>query len=553
MADNPFANSYQAILDPNQGGTIMGAIGGLMGAPTARQAQGSATGNALKELSALRDQGLPPQQALIKFLQTPGGQEFFTNAGPDGLKTLVDGLAATQPPAPTLHNLGKGGQLYATQPGQTEAKLVANNPETFAPTKAGPGEMLFDRNGNKLAENTNAPQDTAEIQNFKFYTSQISKLPKAEIERLALLKLDPGKTTAATEAIDTLVKNYGLDARTGEALKAGALSIQPILNSAGQDTGLRTIVDLTSPGGPKSMLINSQSENITPGSTPSAQPVPGSTPASGAATGKLPAATPADVPTVNNSKTTGNPSFGTKADMALGSSPVSKVLGAATKVSEAINPRLIIESGAQANDRETMLNSLRSNLQAIGTIGGGFSSNKGLIQGYVDTYLDRGFFTSSPHSQVQKLIRLNEVANQNIQEETQRYNDSTQPNEVKKQAAETVAGWQRVLKSMPTYDQLISQEKAIREGKAGAPTVSGAVNTMIESGAKALTEGKRQAQEVQTANPNMTGGTAIEAMTDQQLLQTDPRSLKREDQIKFLRRLDKMQKSRSTNGSTVAR
>ena len=86
MADNPFTSSYHSILDPGQSGTIMGTIGGLMGAPTASQAAGSATGQALQELSALRDQGLSPQQSLLKFFQTPTGHDFFVNAGPNGLK-----------------------------------------------------------------------------------------------------------------------------------------------------------------------------------------------------------------------------------------------------------------------------------------------------------------------------------------------------------------------------------------------------------------------------------------------------------------------------------
>src|SRR6185369_1280309 len=180
----------------------------------------------------------------------------------------------------------------------------------------------------------------------------------------------------------------------------------------GQDTGQVNIVDLTTN---QSVLLDPTKQGAPAEQGAPQQALPGATPSTGAPVGTLPGV---PVPKPRPSGTQGNPAFGSKEDMALGSGPVSKVLGAATKVTEAIDPRLIIDEGAKANDRETMLGTLRSNLQSIGTIGGGLSSNKGLIEGYVKTYLDQGFFTSSPHSQVQKLIRLHEVAQKNIEDET---------------------------------------------------------------------------------------------------------------------------------------
>lgn len=555
MADNPFAGSYNAILDPNQGGTIMGAIGGMLGAPTARQASGAATGRALQELSALKEQnGGNPQQALLKWFQTPSGQDYFTNAGPDGLKALVDGLQATQAPAPTLHNVAEGGQLYATNPGSADPRLVASNPKRYPNTTLGPQDKMFDANGQQLAENTNIKGDEpADIKSFKFF-AQVNGTNAADLKRIAGLKLDPSsvdKTTVASQSIDEMVTAGRVSPELGQALKAGTIKVLPVKNEFGQDTGAISVYDMSNPSAGVQLL------SPQAGSPPNAKPAPGTNADSGAATGVLPAAKPApaapqlgpDGKPIPQKTTAGNKAFGTKEDMALGAGPVSKVLGTATKLSEAIDPRLIIEQGAQANDRATMLGTLRSNLQSIGTIGGGLSSNKGLIEGYVKTYLDQGFFDSSPHSQVQKLIRLHEVATKNIEDETARYHDKNLPNEVKKQAAETVAGWQRVLGSMPTYDTLIKQEKDIREGKAGAPTVSGAANAIIGAGSKALTETKKQITDVQNANPGLAGAPNIDTMSDQELLAVDPRTLPdRTSKIKLLRRLDTLSKGGAKRG-----
>ena len=526
MADNPFS----ALLDPSKQGTLTGFIGGVMGNPTASQAAGSATGEALRELSALREQGLSPQQALLKWFQTPRGQDYFTQAGPDGLKQLTDGLMATQPPAPTLHNVAEGGQLYATNPGSADPRLVASNPKRYPNQVLGPQDQMYDANGKPLAENTNQKRGEvpADVQSFQYF-AQLSGLPQDEIKRLAGLKLDPtaNKSTVESNAIDDLVERFGLAPDLANKLKAGIIKVLPLKNSVGQDTGAVTIVDMTT--GSAQMLDPNRS-GVPSTTQPQTGTAPGTTPATGAGTGVLPPA----VKPEKKSATEGNPAFGNKKDMALGAGPVSKVLGAATTLSEAVDPKLIIDEGAKARDRETMLNTLRSNLQSIGTIGGGLSSNKGLIEGYVRTYLDQGFFTSSPHSQVSKLIRLHEVANKNIEEESARANNPNLPNEVKKNAFETVAGWERVLSSMPSYETLVEQEKAIRDGTAGAPTIAGAGKAILGAGARVLTEGKRQAKEVQDA----TQGPDFAAAPLQELLQIDPRTLKREDKIKLLRRLD---------------
>lgn len=529
MADNPFSG-YKAILDPNQPGTIMGAIGGLMGAPTRAQAQGSATGRALQELSALKQRGASNQQALMQWFQTPSGQDYFTNAGPDGLKTLADGLTSMTPPAPTVQNVPEGGQLYSVD-ASGKPTLAASNPRSYAPSILKPGDQAFDRSGNMIGQNTNpvSSEDPADVKSFKFFT-KLAGLPSVEIKKLAALKADPtpnDPNSVKNQAIERLVRNYGLDPQLADAIRADTIKVIPMKNDTGQDTGDVMVYDLANPSGGAKVIRQSASSDVAP--------APGSTPAAGGRAGVLPPAPSASAP----SAVAENPAFGSKDDMALGAGPVSKVLGAATTMSEAVDPSLIIEQGAQAKDRQTMLGALRSNLQALGTVGGGLGSNKALIEGYTKTYLDDGFFTSSPHSQVSKLIRLHEKATQHIEEETQRARNKSLPNEVKKNAQEFVAGWQRVLSSMPSYETLVKQEAAIRAGTAGAPTVGGAAKTLVEGASRALTKGKQQADEASSALPK---GVDIDKIPDAELFSVEIDGLDRASKIKLLRRLEALQK-----------
>lgn len=554
MPDNPFS----ALLNPDKTGTLTGFVGGLMGNPTASQAAGSATGTALQELAALKQGGLDNQQALLKFFQTPSGHDYFSNAGPDGLKQLAEGLQQMTPPAPVLNNVAPGGKLFATTPGGGTTQ-VGDNPQQFPNQVLGPQDMQFNGKGEKLAENTNVKGDVpSDVRSFTYF-ADLAKIPTAERQRLAQQKLDPTKTSVESEAIDQLAEKYGLDPRTQQALKAGTIKLVPMKNNQGQDTGAQVLIDISNPNG-GAQIINPSNVPI-PGRA-GGTAMPGTTAETGAAVGVLPATqqpqpmsgSPGEVmapvapgPTGRSnqsSKTLGNKGFGTIDNMALGASPVSKVLGAATKITEAVSPSLIIDQGAQANDRQTLLDTLRSNLQAIGTIGGGLSSNKTLIEGYVKTFLDQDFFGASPHSQVSKLIRLSETADKNIADETARANDASQPHEVQKQAYETVAAWQRVKQSMPSYDTLLQQEKAIRDGTAGAPTIAGAGKALIDAGGKALTEGKKQATEV-AREAGVGKSVDIDSINDPAaLVAIDPRTLNIDQKRKLIYKLGKLKSGR---------
>lgn len=538
--ENPFANA----LRPERGG-LPGFIGGMMGVRTTDQAQGSATGSALAAIANLRAGGKTTQQAAMEFFKTPEGQDFFTNAGPDGLKNLAGGLAQMQPPSPTMNNVAPGGMLTATdQNGNTS--VAASNPQTFAPTNLGPGHIAVDRNGKTLAENTNPDPSAipADVRSFSFF-SQLAKLPPDEIKRLATLKADPtkgGPNSVMSEAVDNLVKN-GLDFRTGEAMKAGQLKVLPLKNSMGQDTGAATVIDLTT-NPPTIQVLDPANNKIPSAAIPNAGALPGASPDTGASVGVLPQTTveptdrAASIPK-NNPKY-----FGDKSTMFLASGPIAKGLAAASGVTEMVDPTKIIPGGAKATDRQQLIDTLRSDLSAMGQMGEGWV-NKGILSGYLKL-APSGDILESPHQAIQKAIRLSEHVQQEIDAQTDVYNDKTLPIEQRKKSQAIIQGWQRVQRDLPTPDEMAKMEKAIREGTAGAPTISGAVREVTDMAGKALTSGKKEVGKAVDEHGLGTNQPNIDAMnTPQELLAVDPRSLNRENKIKYLRKIDALKRKPS--------
>lgn len=545
--ENPFANAMR----PNNGG-LPGFIGGMMGVKTTDQAQGSATGSALAAIANLRSSGKTTQQAAMEFFKTPEGQDFFANAGPDGLKNLSSGLAQMQPPSPTMNNVGPGGMLTATdQNGNTS--VAASNPQTFAPTNLGPGHIAVDRSGNTIATNTNEDPSLipADVRSFKYFTD-VAKLPQDEIKRLAALKADPtkgGPNSVMSEAVDKLVSDFGLSPQTAEAMKAGQLKVLPLKNGLGQDTGAASLIDLTA-NPPTITLLDPANNKLPAAATPNAGvlPVlPGTNPDNGASTGVLP---PTPIEPVNRASTipTNNPKyFGDKSSMFLASGPIAKGLSAASGMTEMVDPTKIIPEGAKAADRQQLINTLRSDLSAMGQMGEGWV-NKGVLEGYLKL-APSGSAMESPHQAVQKAIRLSEHVQSEIDAQTDVYNDKTLPMEQRKKAQSIIQGWQRVQRDLPNPDELSKMEKAIREGTAGAPTVSSAIGAVTDMAGKALTSAKKQAGQVQEQQGLGTNQPNIDAMsTPQELLKVDPRTLNRENKIKYLRKIDALKKG--ANGTT---
>lgn len=536
MADgsNPFASAMGNAFSPDRGG-LTGFLGGLAGVPTQQQESGGATSDALSALADLKSQGNTPQQSLLKFFQTPAGHDFFTSAGPGGLDTLVKGMAATQNPAPTLTNVPQGSTLTSTDPNSGVTKTLFKNPKD---------------------PSDNIPEA---IKSFNYF-AQISGLPSAEIKRLAQLKIDPSqadKTTAEGQAVDKLVSDYGLAPETGEKIKAGVLKVVPLKNETGQDTGAVTVLDLSSPNAPTAQVINPGARPTGTTAAPAVGPsATGTTPETGAATGKLPATKvvdgagtqPGGSPITAADIANKNPKyFGTKSDMFLASGIIPSALAGASSVTEQVNPGSVLPEGAKAKDRQTMIDTLRSDLAGMGQLGQGIGVNKGVLEGYLKL-APTGDASESPHQAVQKAIRLSEHINNEIEADTATYKDASLPLETRKAAEQRIQGWNRVKRDLPSDQELGNIEEAIRTGKAGAPTAADAAKTVMNAAGGALTEVKKQATQVKDASgvtlPGSTSEPDVANMSAQDLVKVDPRGLSRQGKILYMRRIDSLKRGK---------
>lgn len=120
------ATPFQKLFNPDSPdnspmSNFTGMIGSAMGVPTQRDrniqyqnAVGDIQSQAMSELGRLREAGMTPEQALVKFVQTPAGQQWFARSDPAAINKLAtDFLQSTRAP---LQNQVVGGSLVQSNP-----------------------------------------------------------------------------------------------------------------------------------------------------------------------------------------------------------------------------------------------------------------------------------------------------------------------------------------------------------------------------------------------------------------------------------------------------
>lgn len=498
---------FDSLFDPDKQGTISGFIGQAMGNPSQSQYQGQATGEAQQQIAQMMQSGMSQQQALVKFIGTPQGIQYFTAAGPDGMKQLQEFLTASTPPDPKAVGL---------KPGETG---------------------VISQGGKVLSGDKPLSVPTTEQQNFNYF-GNLSQVPPARLKELAEAQIDPAaKNNGVKErSIDKLVADYGLDPQTGEKLKAGLVQVVQAKDQFGASTGDITLLDISDPQNVKSVLI----KPVAPGAKGPNAPVsgPGVTPEVGGGTGVLPAAKGPSDPTQNKNY------FGDKASMFLGAGVVPNILGAASKLSEQVDPSLIIGEGAKANDRSTQIAGVRNSLLAMEQgQGSGWGLNKATLKTYLDLVPTDGV-TESPHASIQKGIRLlQRVQQEETAEEGIIANqDPNVSQAVRADASKRLAGWKSVERTLPTMDEMSKMEESIRNGTAGAPTIASGAKAIVDQAGKVLTSGKKQATEISSA----VSGEDYSSMEVAALSKVDPRKLTREQQIQYRNRIQQLKAARGT-------
>jgi hypothetical protein len=196
-----------------------------------QQVQGSARSAAFKSLSEAVQAGVPPQKAILQFVNSPEGQNFFmTDADP---VSAISGF---------LKNAV--GESYTLNPGDVRMG-PDDKPVASVPTQETEAVRTF----NAMAE-----------------TAGLSPAETAELARAQLIKQSSGDTTSEDRALSRMVNEGKITQEFADKKRANLISIQQDRNAAGETTGY-TLVDATNPQAPTATKIG--------GSQPtSAQPSP---------------------------------------------------------------------------------------------------------------------------------------------------------------------------------------------------------------------------------------------------------------------------------------
>jgi len=194
---------FNALLTPDAPG-ILGILGKLSGNPTREewlfQKAGMAQQRGMEGLSKRIAEGMPPQQAVVDFVNSPEGMDFFTSV--------------PNPAEEIKRQLG----LMVAAPAE--------------PIKVGPGETVLD--GSSMQPVYNNP--TTETQNFTGMAA-LSNLPREQIQEIAAARLKDvatGETTQTERATQSMFERGLIDADTMLKLNAGVLTFEPVTDATGK-------------------------------------------------------------------------------------------------------------------------------------------------------------------------------------------------------------------------------------------------------------------------------------------------------------------------------
>lgn len=206
----PAPRSYNALLDPSRSG-VFGVLGGLMGNPTRQEHQqqvvGSARAKGFQSLADAITAGVPPQKAILQFVETPEGQNFFATSS-DPAAELAQFMNQT---------VGKPKEDYSL------------------------GNQRFSGATNEVIA-TGAEQPTEAVRTFNAM-AQLANLSDEERTELARTKLltAQGDPTQEEAAWNRLIQQGKADRNTADLNLAGAIKIMPVKDLNGNVVGNQVV------------------------------------------------------------------------------------------------------------------------------------------------------------------------------------------------------------------------------------------------------------------------------------------------------------------------
>lgn len=510
------ANPFENLFNPSQGGTpfnrIMGTIGTAMGVPNDQQRLAKTNADSLAELSTLMESGLTPQQAFLKFVQSPKGIELISQPGFDMGSFGQSFIKNVTPPDPTAIQTSPGSTSTMFQGGKP-AGTVSVPPSETQNYRAGvpqpahnvpPGNLATDNQGKPLASNLTTEQQNRDIpkphnvppgnavtdqegrpqfrnptENVQTFQDFTKGLAPQVVQELARLQATPGAGTQPGmlgAAVDKLVAAGSMPADIGEKIKAGIFEIKAVRGGVDNEEIGHVIIDKS--GGDNTRFVPFKQN---------------------------PATTPLATDPTKNSD--GSPRLNSKVGMFSASGFGPALSETISSAAENLSPK-----AATPRSREDALN--KSNLhvldvavQSLVANQQGLGTPKALIES-LQTLVPQPGFTSPPATKAltQAITTLKMVQDEIVNEEAiMRSGPQENSKEVRVQANKRLQAYRRIERAMPTVPEMEAELERISTGGPGSsPGVSQRVGGDVGTAVKGVVQGVGDAAR---SGVNALGGT----------------------------------------------
>lgn len=433
MPAAPQGPGYSSLFDPEAGG-ITGLIGRAAGLPTReedyQQKQGAMRGPAMTALTERLQQGMSPQQAVIDFVRTPEGQQFFMQ-GEDAMGQIREFMQlAVAPPV-------EGVAMAAGQ------QMV--NPQTGAVMAA-------------------VPPTEIQVNNALFEIGGLSPEEQALIARAQLAKTTTGDMSAEEAAVGRLVASGRMSREAGDLLITDALQFVPLYDQAGKQYG-------------QGVWDKTQQRMVQIGDVPQVAAQPGEQDFADGITEGYTQQDQAEVNIQELYKDMADP-----ADIVEGAG----ITGMFTEAAAGIAGQFIPELESVDNKRKrNALRAIRANVQRLRGVqdNRGFSADVGMLDSFSNT-LGAG---TSAIGAAQTLISLHDYLDQRAGSALAEEKNRSNTNEVIAGAAQEGAVIRQLKKDLPPRANLVAKiaelegaEGAIPEAIRSLPETLGVVEKAAE-------------------------------------------------------------------------
>ena len=466
---------FDQLLDPDV--NPQGSLLSVIGRLTGTPSQtGVATGDAMAAISADIAKGQSPQQAVLNYFKTPQGQDAFIK-NPALLNQIKAGIDTITPPAPTITTTSPGQQAVATDRfGKTN--MINDNPRNPQIVTTAPGQVSssVDAQGNVTPV---AAPETEKAQSFKAM-ADIAKLSPSDLQKYAEANL--------------MVNNR--------------YSVHAVKNAFGEDTGQFAILDN------RNGTLTTTTGTASPGqNTPHALPQSFKTPS-----GEV------DIPKLITGKSS----------MFLGTGFWPSVLsGLSATMGSTIHPSLGIEEGRVATQRQNYLQDLKISLTAFPQIAG----RTNIVVKEMQKKVNFGIF-DDPIDSVRTGIQIFDQAQGEIAANENIIKDPNQPKAEKVKASEANAGWQRVIRALPSRGEMEAMNTLLTENKIPGLGAGAGINAAKKATGRTVDTTNQEIETVKRPASNVDINTLSPAELVK--LKGKTKTLSYQDQLKLKERLKQL-------------